>query len=237
MGRKRHFRKKVHGHFRYNHSRNLCDFCGKSLEGLPHTCKYCGKTHCSKHLVPENHNCSGLKNIPKDFGDRARYNVNASHRRENIENQYTHHTNSFNKPYHKRFRVKMPKLNSFVVSIILAIATFFLAFYVNYTLTIILEVIVWIYFSCKLYVGAFKWANRVNMGNDLAFFGLRILAGIIVLVSIYVGFVLMLSSILVKNSVPIVIPLFILLFGLIILGVFIVFRTNRRHNIVGIWRA
>lgn len=39
-----------------------CDYCGKSVDGLPHKCKFCGKTHCSEHLIPEAHNCQGLKN-------------------------------------------------------------------------------------------------------------------------------------------------------------------------------
>jgi len=38
-----------------------CDYCGKEIDGLPHVCKYCGKVHCSNHLLPENHDCSGIK--------------------------------------------------------------------------------------------------------------------------------------------------------------------------------
>lgn len=38
-----------------------CSFCGKSVEGLPHKCKFCGKIHCPKHLLPESHNCVGLE--------------------------------------------------------------------------------------------------------------------------------------------------------------------------------
>ncbi len=42
-----------------------CDFCGKSLEGLPHRCKYCGKVHCSNHILPESHECIGLGKLRK----------------------------------------------------------------------------------------------------------------------------------------------------------------------------
>lgn len=253
MKPRHHKRRHVRRHYNRDYStrkkefnREGCAFCHNSFEGLPHRCKFCGKLHCSKHLLPESHDCSGLKNIPRDFGDHARHNINANHKREdfrdyhnryNTENQHISHTNSFNRPYRKRFRVKMPKLNRFIISLILAIATFFLAFYVHYTLLVVLEAIAWIYFSYNLYIGLFKWANRVNMGNDLAFFGLRILAGIIVLVGIYVGFVLMLSSVLVRNSASVVVPLFILLLGLIIFAGFIVFRTDRRHQVIGVWRA
>ncbi len=37
-----------------------CDYCGKSVDGLPHKCKFCGKIHCYKHLQPENHECKKL---------------------------------------------------------------------------------------------------------------------------------------------------------------------------------
>lgn len=37
-----------------------CSYCGKDVEGLPHKCKFCRKIHCSKHLLPESHNCMGL---------------------------------------------------------------------------------------------------------------------------------------------------------------------------------
>jgi len=39
-----------------------CEFCGKE-ETFPHKCSYCGKTFCSVHMLPENHECSSL---PKD---------------------------------------------------------------------------------------------------------------------------------------------------------------------------
>jgi hypothetical protein len=42
-----------------------CDYCKKKIDGLPHACKYCGKVHCSNHLLPENHNCVGLEEHKK----------------------------------------------------------------------------------------------------------------------------------------------------------------------------
>lgn len=42
-----------------------CDYCKKSVEGLPHKCKYCGKIHCSRHILPESHNCIGLEEHKK----------------------------------------------------------------------------------------------------------------------------------------------------------------------------
>lgn len=39
---------------------NKCFFCGKRLEYLPYTCKYCGESYCSEHRLPERHYCEGL---------------------------------------------------------------------------------------------------------------------------------------------------------------------------------
>lgn len=39
-----------------------CDHCRKPIANLPHTCRYCGETHCPNHLLPENHDCHGVKN-------------------------------------------------------------------------------------------------------------------------------------------------------------------------------
>jgi len=38
-----------------------CDYCGKKIDSFPHKCKFCGKIHCSEHLLPESHDCDGLK--------------------------------------------------------------------------------------------------------------------------------------------------------------------------------
>lgn len=36
----------------------FCEFCGEELSYLPFKCKYCAGTYCSKHRLPENHECS-----------------------------------------------------------------------------------------------------------------------------------------------------------------------------------
>ncbi|MFP4626068.1 MAG: rhomboid family intramembrane serine protease [Natronomonas sp.] len=36
-----------------------CDVCGEHVN-MPYTCRHCGGVHCSKHRLPENHNCPGL---------------------------------------------------------------------------------------------------------------------------------------------------------------------------------
>jgi membrane associated rhomboid family serine protease len=35
--------------------------CKESINYLPFKCKYCGRTFCTKHRLPENHDCDGIK--------------------------------------------------------------------------------------------------------------------------------------------------------------------------------
>ncbi len=35
--------------------------CKESISYLPFKCKYCGRTFCTKHRLPENHDCDGIK--------------------------------------------------------------------------------------------------------------------------------------------------------------------------------
>ncbi|MFO7872337.1 MAG: CAP domain-containing protein [Candidatus Undinarchaeales archaeon] len=38
-----------------------CKECGKSTNGMPFICKFCGEPFCEEHRLPENHNCPELK--------------------------------------------------------------------------------------------------------------------------------------------------------------------------------
>lgn len=38
-----------------------CDLCGRGLSGLPYTCNRCGQNFCTKHRLPEEHDCVHLK--------------------------------------------------------------------------------------------------------------------------------------------------------------------------------
>ncbi|MBN2155064.1 MAG: rhomboid family intramembrane serine protease [Candidatus Lokiarchaeota archaeon] len=42
-----------------------CDYCNEDIDYLPFTCRYCGKSYCKIHRIPENHECSfEFKNDP-----------------------------------------------------------------------------------------------------------------------------------------------------------------------------
>lgn len=39
-----------------------CDYCGEKIDGLSWNCKRCDKSFCSKHRLPEAHDCKNKKN-------------------------------------------------------------------------------------------------------------------------------------------------------------------------------
>lgn len=46
-----------------NLEENICEYCLKPLEDLPHTCKQCGRTFCYNHRRPETHGCQPTTKI------------------------------------------------------------------------------------------------------------------------------------------------------------------------------
>jgi hypothetical protein len=44
-----------------------CSFCGREVEGIPHSCNECDETLCGRHRLPERHDCRGLARV----ADRA----------------------------------------------------------------------------------------------------------------------------------------------------------------------
>lgn len=38
-----------------------CDQCGHEFGSLGYTCSKCGEEFCTKHRLPESHDCTGLK--------------------------------------------------------------------------------------------------------------------------------------------------------------------------------
>ncbi len=45
-----------------------CEYCKNKIGGLDvFYCKYCGKYHCPKHRIPENHECKGKVGKPGEL--------------------------------------------------------------------------------------------------------------------------------------------------------------------------
>ncbi len=159
---------------------------------------------------------------------------------------YNSHKNYESKSEKSKFKdnisfphLRIPKIrvNKLFKSLILACLTLIIAYNFESSLWLILEAVTWSYSSVILYAGIFRWANRINLADDLSFFGLSFLGGVVSVLAIWLGFSALIGSILVKNSLSLTLPIIILLVGLFFFGAFIAFRTNRRHHVVGVWRA
>ena len=149
----RHSRRPRHS-YNKNKFSSGCSFCGKNLEGLPHRCKYCGQIHCSDHLLPEDHKCSGL-NQEKTFSFR-RNSYTPRREYEDTEVNYTpiiykEHPNKFKrnnyKPHFRFPRIRLPRIGKLLFSFIIALVSYFLA-----VLFIDNSIFLWIeFFACAYF--------------------------------------------------------------------------------------
>tara|TARA_Y100000310_G_C20652596_1_gene800269 strand:+ start:419 stop:1300 length:882 start_codon:yes stop_codon:yes gene_type:complete len=106
-----------------------CNYCKKLVDGLPHKCNYCGKFHCSNHLLPENHDCKRLDKAK----NKDSFSQNRSKKPDNLKNQsYVHQTYDFNdydysknqkRIKHNKVRFNLDKIFHYLV-IILFVASF-----------------------------------------------------------------------------------------------------------------
>lgn len=222
------------------HKKNslTCSFCNDSIESLPHKCKYCGELHCSEHILPESHECKGISKLKEGkwiIGEKQ--SLSSAHISKKRKDYWSNSPSQWQNKKNYRRNLPRIKISRFFKALTFAILTFFVSSYWTNGMTLFIELIAWSYFAWVVYNKAFLWANRVSMADDLSFWGLRILGILVVIVGAYIGFFSILAAIFVKGSAPAAIPLFSFLIGLILLGAFIAFRTNRRHKVIGIWSA
>lgn len=93
-----------------------CDYCKEQIDGLPHACKYCGKIHCSNHLLPESHNCKGLKEYSSKSAERWKKNFSEIvSLKDNESEEHLDYSDRRHKPEKKENRKVKPseKINSF----------------------------------------------------------------------------------------------------------------------------
>ncbi len=96
-----------------------CDYCGFN-DPLPFTCKFCGRTFCYNHRLPESHDCSGLvvyKERVRDSGKLYQYGPELI-----AKNQHGHRFNALSRT------VSIIKSNYSLMILTLAIISFFLQY-------------------------------------------------------------------------------------------------------------
>ena len=173
-----------------------------------------------------------------------------------------HHKNRHHKNYHYKnyyppetYRRGI-KINQFWISFILAIASLIATIYFPNNFTFFLELVFWSYFSFNLYIKAFRKIDDISMASDLSTFFMRIIGVGIVFLSIFIYIILtaafnpfnaskynnpnlaMMALASSFNTIdPFAAPIFIVCSGLGLMGLFMIFRFNRRRRLVGIWRA
>jgi len=63
-----------------------CSYCKKNITSLPFKCHRCTRKYCSKHRLPEDHNCSGI--VKKDFFKPLIRQNHSRHRKNRKEKKY-----------------------------------------------------------------------------------------------------------------------------------------------------
>ena len=209
---------------------NVCRHCGRSIRIMPYICRYCGGSFCPDHRLPENHDCERLKRIshvpPK--------------RRKGIK-----------VPRPRIPRLRMPRRGRKLFPML---GLIFLIFAVEWRFAehlvfptyYLLAGITPCWITYKLFIRA----SRIRAHSDMGIFGLKLLAGLAVLVGLFMimfpmmwpllYFLLMPLQALTTLSTLSIDPLFIGLeifmvvqgFGLMLLGGFIYFKYMRRAGII-----
>jgi len=111
-----------------------------------------------------------------------------------------------------------------IVSYILA----HIAFRIGNEFLVFLNFVSWTIFAFLLYKNIFVWINNLDMSNDLIFWGARLIFGIIGGFATIFWFTSMFANAFSKN--PLLTGINILVFGLVVLSGFVMFRTTRRYG-------
>lgn len=207
--------------------------------GLLHECKFCHKFYCTNHLLPENHECSGLKKLKstvRSAGFNAIYKRPSyvdSTKREHYEpvNVKTGKIKHIWKPNtHKVKRLFRGKLRVLTFGIIAFICSFVAFNFKDVEIFGWINTIAWLIFAFYLYRNVFHYVNSLDMANDLSMWISRIIGGIIAFFGLFISFFSYgFSTVMTGGSDPLSTGLSIVFFGLGLLGCFMLFRTKRRY--------
>ena len=98
-----------------------CNKCKREIRSLSFKCKYCREHYCDKHRLPEDHNCSGLKDRNEMTQERW---INAIKEPSNRNNSYKLDKNANLKTKHKHFWRFLKKYFPAIIMLLIIIGIF-----------------------------------------------------------------------------------------------------------------
>ena len=114
-----------------------------------------------------------------------------------------------------------------VSSVVFASIISIIAYSVQFPRLRSLNALVWIVVDYYLYRDVFKHVNSIDISDDLKFWGVRIVGLIVAVIGFSFGFIYYAAAGM-SHYDPAYTAIAVLAFGLCALGVFMLFRTNRR---------
>jgi hypothetical protein len=244
-----------------------CNECGEELDSLiPFKCKYCGLHYCKHHRLPENHNCVNLPSRrplisqpDKPLAEPKKYRKTGTY--PEIEENKIYETNSEpesniikkEKPKktkkvkrHRRssYKIRLSNLTKiFLASLILFVILHLTLLYISTSeLWIIYIVVLCITEVTGLFLLLFK-LDRISTHSTLRLWGLRILAGLILFVGLWLLLMIWISSLFITMFYPFmdidplvnflsIMPFLIPGLGLMGIGAYLEFRFRRESGLI-----
>ena len=158
-----------------------CDYCGKEVD-LPFQCSFCRFYFCTKHRLPETHDCPNLPTRTPLGRWKAKLPKTPEKVKERIKEEgelyfikeKNHKPKSLSRRY-ERMRVRLSKV--MIVGLLLLSILFFEYFFMKAYFDTTMYVFVVLMTSYLTYT-LFILSSKIRVSSDLRLFGLRILAGL-----------------------------------------------------------
>ena len=122
------------------------------------------------------------------------------------------------------------------IGIVVAFIIAVIAFYTQYFLLKLLNVVAWLVADYFLFRSLFHYVNRIDMYNDLKYVVVKVI-GIVLATGGIIGFIIFFIGGVFYSLDPVTIGISILLLGVALLGLFMLFRLKRRYSVLGIHKA
>lgn len=107
------------------HRYNYCSYCGRKIKELPFKCKYCHKTYCSKHRLPEYHKCKELEKYNEGAKERWKHAIKSEFKSQIAHTHKTHEYKISTKNKIRKFWWKNKSLIKTIILIFLILLVFY----------------------------------------------------------------------------------------------------------------